>query len=166
MVFLASQMYRKLMKKLLYLLLICGVLWNCSVRKRPVFIKVDEIQFLSMRTDTIRLRANAFFKNENDIGGKLSTEEIKVFVNGAEVAQVSSEEFKVPANKEFSIPLNVVIPAKRVFENNKGGILGGILSSLLNKKIDVRFEGEIKYKVLGFSNSYKINKTEEVKIKL
>lgn len=166
MVFLAFQKYRKQMKNILYLLVISVFLLNCSVKKKPIFIKVDEIQFLSLRSDTIRLQANAFFKNENDIGGKLSTDEIKVIVNGAEVAQVSSDEFKVPANKEFSIPLNVVIPANKVFENNKGGILGGILSSLLNKKVDVQFKGVIKYKVLGFSNTYDIDKTQEVKIKL
>ncbi|WP_132794206.1 LEA type 2 family protein [Tenacibaculum skagerrakense] len=154
------------MKNILYLLVISVFLLNCSVKKKPIFIKVDEIQFLSLRSDTIRLQANAFFKNENDIGGKLSTDEIKVIINGAEVAQVSSDEFKVPANKEFSIPLNVVIPANKVFENNKGGILGGILSSLLNKKVDVQFKGVIKYKVLGFSNTYDIDKTQEVKIKL
>lgn len=166
MVFLAFQKYRKQMKNILYLLVISVFLLNCSVKKKPIFIKVDEIQFLSLRSDTIRLQANAFFKNENDIGGKLSTEKIKVIINGAEVAQVSSDEFKVPANKEFSIPLNVVIPANKVFENNKGGILGGILSSLLNKKVDVQFKGVIKYKVLGFSNTYDIDKTQEVKIKL
>ncbi|TCP25818.1 late embryogenesis abundant protein [Tenacibaculum skagerrakense] len=166
MVFLAFQKYRKQMKNILYLLVISVFLLNCSVKKKPIFIKVDEIQFLSLRSDTIRLQANAFFKNENDIGGKLSTDEIKVIINGAEVAQVSSDEFKVPANKEFSIPLNVVIPANKVFENNKGGILGGILSSLLNKKVDVQFKGVIKYKVLGFSNTYDIDKTQEVKIKL
>lgn len=166
MVFLAFQKYRKQMKNILYLLVISVFLLNCSVKKKPIFIKVDEIQFLSLRSDTIRLQANAFFKNENDIGGKLSTEKIKVIINGAEVAQVSSDEFKVPANKEFSIPLNVVIPANKVFENNKGGILGGIISSLLNKKVDVQFKGVIKYKVLGFSNTYDIDKTQEVKIKL
>ena len=166
MVFLAFQKYRKQMKNILYLLVISVFLLNCSVKKKPIFIKVDEIQFLSLRSDTIRLQANAFFKNENDIGGKLSTDEIKVIINGAEVAQVSSDEFKVPANKEFSIPLNVVIPANKVFENNKGGILGGIISSLLNKKVDVQFKGVIKYKVLGFSNTYDIDKTQEVKIKL
>ena len=166
MVFLAFQKYRKQMKNILYLLVISVFLLNCSVKKKPIFIKVDEIQFLSLRSDTIRLQANAFFKNENDIGGKLSTDEIKVIINGAEVAQVSSDEFKVPANKEFSIPLNVVIPANKVFENNKGGILGGIISSLLNKKVDVQFKGVIKYKVLGFSNIYTVDKTQEVKIKL
>ncbi|WP_348744684.1 LEA type 2 family protein [Tenacibaculum sp. 190524A05c] len=153
------------MKNILYLVLISVFLLNCSVKKKPTFIKVDEIKFLSLRSDTVRLQAKAFFKNENDIGGKLSTDEIKVIVNGAEVAQVSSEEFKVPANKEFSIPLNVVIPANKVFDNKKGGILGGLLSSLINKKVDVQFKGDIKYKVLGFSNTYTIDKTQEVKIK-
>ncbi len=154
------------MKNVLYLILISIFLLNCSVKKKPTFIKVDEIEFLSLSKDTIRLQAKAYFKNENDIGGKLSTDEIKVIVNGAEVAQVSSEEFKVPANKEFSIPLNVVIPANKVFENKKGGVLGGLLSSLLNNKLDVRFKGDIKYKVLGISNTYAIDKTQEIKIKL
>ena len=90
----------------------------------------------------------------------------KVIVNGAELAQVSSEEFKVPARKDFIIPLKVVIPAKRVFENNKGGILGGLLNTILNKSVKVQFKGDLRYKVLGFSNVYPIDKTEEIKIKL
>lgn len=142
------------------------MLTSCAVKKKPVFVKVDDVKLLSLKTDTIRFGANAYFKNPNDIGGKISTDEIKVIVNGAEVAQVSSEEFKVPARKDFTIPLKVVIPAKRVFENNKGGILGGLINSVLNKSVKVQFKGELKYKVLGFSNVYPIDKTEEIKIKL
>ncbi|MGB0891732.1 MAG: LEA type 2 family protein [Flavobacteriaceae bacterium] len=153
------------MKKFCYFLLISALLTSCSVKKKPVFVKVDDVKLLSLKTDTVRLAANAYFKNPNDISGKISTDEIKVIVNGAEVAQVSSEEFKVPARKDFTIPLKVVIPAKRVFENNKGGILGGLINSVLNKSIKVQFKGELKYKVLGFSNVYPIDKTEEIKIK-
>ena len=50
--------------------------------------------------------------------------------------------------------------------NNKGGILGGLINSVLNKSVKVQFKGELKYKVLGFSNVYPIDKTEEIKIKL
>ncbi|MFY7669934.1 LEA type 2 family protein [Tenacibaculum sp. MEBiC06402] len=154
------------MKNILYLIVISIFLLNCSVKKKPTFIKVDEIQFLSLRSDTIHLQAKAFFKNENDIGGKISTDEIKVIVDGAEVAKVSSEEFKVPANKEFTIPLDVLIPTNKIFEKDKGGILGGLLRTLINEKVNVQFKGDIKYKVLGFSNTYKVDKTQEVKIKL
>ena len=153
------------MKRLLFFFGITLLITSCSVKKKPVFLKVDDVKLISLRADTLRLGANAYFENPNDIGGKISTDEIKVLVNGTQLAQVSSEEFKVPANKEFSIPLKVVIPTKKVFENNKNGILGGLLSSLLNQNLKVQFKGDLKYKILGFSKVYPIDKTEEMKIK-
>ncbi|WBX72435.1 NDR1/HIN1-like protein [Tenacibaculum retecalamus] len=121
---------------------------------------------MSIASDTIRLKATAFFKNPNDIGGKLATDEIKVIVNGEEVAQVSSDEFEVPARKEFNIPLKVVIPAKKIFGDTKNGILGGLINSILTKSIKVQFKGDLKYRVLGFSDVYPIDKTEDIKNKI
>ena len=77
--------------------------------------------------------------------------------------EVSSEEFKVPARKNFTIPLVVVIPARKVFENNKNGILGGLLNSFLKKSIQVQFKGDIKYKVFGYSNVYPVDEIQEIK---
>ncbi|WP_298879673.1 LEA type 2 family protein [uncultured Polaribacter sp.] len=151
------------MKNFLYLLLLFLIISSCSVNKQPVFIKVDNVKISSFKSDTIRLKAEAFFENPNDVGGEISTDEIKVIINGAEVAQVSSEEFKVPARKEFVIPLVVVIPAKKVFENNKNGILGGLLNSIINKSIKVQFKGDIEYKVFGFSKEYPVDHIQEIK---
>ena len=152
------------MKKLLYFFSIVFVL-SCSVKEKPIFLKVDDVKILSADSDTVKLSVNAFFENPNDIGGKISTDEIKVIVNGAEVAQVSSEEFKVPARKEFTIPLKVVIPTNNIFKNNKNGLLGGLINTFLNKSVKVQFKGDLRYKVLGFSHVYPIDKTEDVKIK-
>jgi len=138
---------------------------SCSVKEYPVFIKVDNVKLIAATSDTIRLQANAYFKNPNDVSGKISTDEIKVIINGAEVAQVSSDEFKVPARNEFSIPLNIVIPSKRIFENNKNGILGGLINSIFKKSIKVTFKGNLKYKVFGFSNTYPVDMTKDLKIK-
>ena len=63
------------MKNLIYFILTCFFLMNCTVRKKPTFIKIDDIKFISLKLDTVRLQAKAYFKNENDIGGKLSTDE-------------------------------------------------------------------------------------------
>lgn len=153
------------MKNLMYFLTIFFLITACSVKKKPIFLKVDDVKLVSLKMDTIRLQANAYFKNENDVGGKISTDEIRVLVDGVDMAQVSSEEFKVPANKEFVVPLKVVIPSKKVF-SKKGGILGGLLNSVLKNSLQIQFKGDIKYKVLGFSNTYTIDKTEELKIKL
>ena len=138
---------------------------SCSVKEYPVFIKVDNVKLIAVASDTIRLQANAYFQNPNDVGGKISTDEIKVIINGAEVAQVSSDEFKVPARNEFSIPLKIVIPSKRIFENNKNGILGGLINSIFKKSIKVTFKGNLKYKVFGFSNTYPVDITKDLKIK-
>jgi hypothetical protein len=151
------------MKNILYFTLLIIIISSCSVNKQPTFIKVDNVKVASFSGDTIRLKAEAFFTNPNDVGGKISTDEIKVILNGAEVAQVSSEEFKVPARKDFTIPLVVVIPAGKVFENNKNGILGGLLNSFLKKSIKVQFKGVIKYKVFGYSIVYPVDQIQEIK---
>ena len=153
------------MRNLVLFTVVFFVLFGCSISKKPVFLKVDDVQLVSLQSDTIRLKANAYFQNPNDVGGKISTDQIIVIVNGAELAQVSSEEFKVPSRKDFTIPLSVVIPAKRVFENNKNGILGGLMNTLLNKTIKVQFKGDLKYKVLGFSKVYPVDKTQEIKLR-
>lgn len=140
-------------------------MYSCSVKEYPVFIKVDNVKLIAVASDTIRLQVNAYFQNPNDVGGKISTDEIKVIINGAEVARVSSDEFKVPARNEFSIPLKVVIPSKRIFENNKNGILGGLINSIFKKSIKVTFKGDLKYKVFGFSNTYPVDITKDLKIK-
>lgn len=151
------------MKKTVLIFVVLLLVISCSVRKKPVFIKVDDIKVLSFKTDTIHLQAKAYFKNENDIGGKIATDGIKVFVDGKEMAEVFSDEFKVPANKEFAIPLQIKISSKKVFNQ---GILGGLLNSVLNKGLKVRLKGDLKYKIFGYSNVYPIDKTEKIKVKI
>lgn len=153
------------MRKTVYFLVLFSVILSCSVNKEPVFIKIDNLKLLSVKSDTIRLKANAFFQNPNDVGGKITTDEIKVIVNNTEVAQVSSEEFKVPAKNEFIVPLQVSIPTKKVFENGQNGVLGGLLNSILQKSIKIQFKGDIKYKVFGYSSEYPVDITQDLKIK-
>ena len=152
------------MKKVVYFFAFIFLISSCAVNKKPIFIKVDHIKIVKVTANEVTLGADALFKNPNDIGGKIATDAIKVMINGAELATVSSKEFKVPARKEFSIPMVVKIPTKRIFENNKNGILGGLLNSIINKSIKVQFKGELRYKVMGFSKVYPIDKTEEIKL--
>lgn len=153
------------MKKVFYFLGLVLLIYSCSVKKPPVFIKLDDVKLISFKSDTIRLQANAYFQNPNDVGGKIFTDELKVIVNGEEVAQVYSDEFKVPARNDFSIPLKVMIPTNRIFENNKNGILGGLIASIIKNKVNVRFKGNLKYAVFGFEKEFLVDKTQEIKIK-
>lgn len=150
------------MKRLIILSTICILAFNCSVSEKPQFIGVENIKVLESTSKHITFTADALFINPNDIGGKLKTDEIKVFVNDNEMATVSTESFEVPAKKEFSIPLKTNVPTDSLFSNKS---LGGLLGSLFSKKVKVQYKGDIKYTILGFSHTYSIDKTEDVKIK-
>ena len=151
------------MKQLIILLTICIAFTSCSVKEKPVFVNVENIKVLESTAQYITLSANALFINPNDIGGELKSDGIKVFVNDNEMATVTTESFKVPAKKEFTIPLKANVPTDSILSNKN---LGGIIGSLFSKKLKVQYIGSIKYKVLGFSYTYGIDKTEQVKIKL
>ena len=150
------------MRKLIILSTICLVFLSCSVNEKPQFIGIENIKVLESTSKQVTFTADAFFINPNDIGGELQTDEIKVFVNDNEMASVSTESFKVPAKKEFSIPLKTIVPTDSLFSNKS---IGGLIGSLFSKKVKVQYKGDIKYKVLGFSYTYEIDKTEDVKIK-
>lgn len=154
------------MKKSFYFLVLFIAIYSCSVNKEPVFIKVDNVKILSFAADTINLKADAFFENPNDVGGNISTENLAILVNDIEVAQVFSDKFKVPSRDKFTIPLTAKIPTKNLLNTNKNGILGGLLNSLITKKVNVRIKGKLEYVVFGFKKDFIVDKTEEIKIKL
>lgn len=151
------------MKSTLILLTILTCFISCKVTEKPEFIKVENIKVLKSTSKFITITADAFFLNPNNISGQLKTDGIKVIVNNSELASVTSESFKVPAKKEFSIPLQAKIPTDSLLSNKN---LSSLLGSFLNNKLKVQYIGEIKYKVLGFSHTYKVDRTENVKIKL
>ncbi|MDB4402339.1 LEA type 2 family protein [Algibacter sp.] len=150
------------MKKLIILSTICIAFISCSVNEKPQFIGVENIKVLESTSKYVAFTADALFKNPNDIGGELQTDEIKLFVNDNEMASVSTESFKVPAKKEFTIPLKTKVPTDSVFSNKS---IVGLIGSLFSKKVKVQYIGDITYRALGFSYTYNIDKTEDVKIK-
>ncbi len=136
--------------------------FNCSVKEKPEFINVDNIKVLESTSKNITLTADAHFLNPNDIGGKLKTDEIKIFVNNNEMASVSTKSFDVPAKKEFTIPLKTNIPTDSIFSNKN---LSGLIGSLFSKKVKVQYKGDIVYNFFGFSYRYEVDQTETIKIK-
>ncbi|MDO5981199.1 hypothetical protein [Flavivirga spongiicola] len=150
------------MRNIIILSTMLFVFISCSVNEKPEFLYVENIKVQESTAKHITFTADAFFINPNDIGGELKTDEIKVYINNNEMATISTESFEVPAKKEFSIPLKANIPTDSIFSNKN---LGGLIGSLFSKKIKVQYKGNIVYKILGFSYTYYIDKTEDVKIK-
>jgi len=102
------------MKKLIILLTITVCFLSCSIKEKPEFLRVENIEVADSNSEFIILTADAFFNNPNSVGGKLETKGITITVNDIEVATVSSKEFDVPSKKEFSIPLSANIPTNKL----------------------------------------------------
>jgi hypothetical protein len=154
---------QKINLKSTLILFVALIAYSCSVNETPEFIGVQNIKVVESTKSYVKIVGDGLFLNPNDIGGKLQADGIKVFVNGNEMATISSESFEVPAKQQFTIPLKVAIPTDSIFSNKN---IGGLIGSLFSKKIEVKYKGKIKYKVFGFSHSYDVNETEMVKIKL
>ena len=149
--------------KIFQLGIFISVLISCTVNEAPEFIGIKNIKVVESSKNFITIKGEGLFKNPNDIGGKLQADEIIVYVNGNEMATVTSDSFNVPAKEEFTIPLKVNIPTDSIFSNKN---IGGLIGSLFSQKIEVKYQGKIKYKVFGFSHSYTVDETENIKIKL
>ncbi len=152
------------MKQFAVLLIIISTLTAC-VSKKIEYQDVQNIKIISLSANEITLSADAIFKNPNILGGKVTPDNIVVYINDKEVTTVKSKEFKVPSIKEFAVPLEVTIPFDKIPGNENGGLLGAVLGSI-NKTHKVTFKGQLNYKVAGFKSTYTINRTEELKLSL
>lgn len=151
------------MKRNFTFLIFFTLVFNCSVKEKPEFLGLDNIKILDSNIKNITLSADAKFNNPNDVGGNLKADNLTIYINKIEVAKFSSEEFKVPSKENFEIPLTVTIATDSIIDKKS---LGSLLGSLILQKLEVHYMGEIKYKVLGYSSTYDVDKTQNVKIKL
>lgn len=152
-----------MLKRIVFILLFFTLVFNCTVTDQPEFIGLENIKVINSTIQSITLKADALFINPNDVGGTLKTDDLKVYINDTEVAKVVSDEFNVPSKKNFKIPLIVAVATDSIIDKKS---LGGLLGSLISQKLKVQYKGDIKYKVLGYSSTYSIDETQELKIKL
>jgi hypothetical protein len=143
-------------------LLIYTLLFNCSVTEKPEFIGLEKIEVVDSNSKSITLSADALFLNKNDVGGTLKTDDLKVYINDTEVAQIISDEFDVPRKEQFKIPLTVAVATDSLIDKKS---LGGLIGSLISQRLKVQYKGAIKYKVFGYSSTYDVDETQDLKIK-
>ncbi len=153
------------MRKIILIITILAFTTSCNFKKKPEFQRIDNVGVIEANLSEVSLKADAVFKNLNHLGGKLKTDNIDVFIDNQLIAKVSSEEFKVPARDEFTIPLMVKFDASKLINGNKNGLLGSLVKQLLNQKVNVQFKGELSYTIAGFKAVYPIDHIEEIEIK-
>ncbi len=151
-----------MLKRISHILLIFTLVFNCTVNEQPEFIGLEDIKVVNSNLQSITLKTDALFKNPNVVGGTLKTDNLKVYVNNTEVAIVAADEFDVPSKQNFTIPLIVSIATDSLVDKKS---IGSLLGSLISQKLEVQYKGEIKYQVFGYSSTYNVDKTQNIKIK-
>lgn len=156
------------MKSLKFLLPICllVLLGACKVSEEPTFEKMKNIKVLSLKLDDVQITCDAFFQNPNDVGVELIETDLDIIVNKVntgKIAQTSNTVIK--ANNQFSIPLKISFNPKDVFKNEKGGLLGSVVSSFTDKKINLVYKGKVKLKKAGISFDVPVDYTTDVDLK-
>lgn len=152
------------MKKILLLLVSSILVISCKFDKAPEFVRVSSINVSDYTPEKITLTSDLVFNNPNHVGGVLQAENIKVIINNIEMGTVNSPDFIVPSLHEFSVPIEFVFSYKDIFKDPEN-LLVNILNAATNKKINVRYVGNITYKLNVFTYDYPLEYSQEIHLK-
>jgi LEA14-like dessication related protein len=142
----------------LFLLIGLTVLQACQRPHEDIVLKqVRDI--VADATTEPTLKAEAVFFNPNNVGGKLKHINVDIFVNGKKAGKVEKDyKIKIPANGEFSVPLEVKLNMKELgFVDTLLGMLGG-------KKFDVEYVGKLGLVYRGIPIKVPVNYKSQIRV--
>jgi len=148
------------MKKISILLLLLFFA-TCNMPQVPEFVGISKIDFKKNKQGKLVLLTHAKYHNPNLVGGTFILKDVKVFIDNKYFANVNSQDYKVPAKKDFEIPLEVDFDMN--FFKKKNSIFGALNAALKNK-LTVQYNGKIYFVNMKLNIPYNIDYEQEVKI--
>ncbi len=153
------------MSKILLLSTIFVFITGCSISNKPTFKHIDSIEVTNISLDNVTLNANAVFNNPNNLKGKLSINDMHLFIDSMDIGVISAKEFDIPAKTEFAIPLRGTFSLSKIYKENKNSVLGSILKVIQTDSVTVQYKGSIRYHLGSFSYPYAINKEQKIRLR-
>ena len=152
-------------RNILFILLITLIATSCSGPKEPEFRKMIKIKVEEASLQNIRITAHAVYYNPNVIGVTINQSDVFVKANGFEVGKIDMQQpEKVYAKTEFEIPVEVNFPPSQILER-ESGLLGGLLSTYLDRKIELEYEGTVTMEIGGITFKVPVEYAETVDLK-
>ncbi|ELR71044.1 hypothetical protein C900_03174 [Fulvivirga imtechensis AK7] len=147
-------------KCLISIIAIVIVLTGCTrPEEAPVLKRVTNVEVTKVTGKEALLNADAIFFNPNRVSMKLRKVEVDVELEGKKIGQIEhSMKTKIPANAEFTVPLDATFNMKEV------GLLKSVLSMLGGKKMKVHYRGFIKVTVHGLPIKVPVDYEDEVRL--
>jgi len=145
---------------LLFVLLFTG----CKVNEEPVFVQLNKIKIKKANLKIVEFEAEAVFENPNIMGGDITSKDLNVFIGDMQVGTILPTKFNVPAEGEFTMPLNGSFYTKNIIKKD-GKLLDNIFGALKDKKVNLSLKGDLVFKKGPIEYVYNMNETQEVNIK-
>ena len=153
------------MKNISFFILFFFFISACSKPKEPEFQSVKNIELIEFTDENVVINANAIFHNPNIYSCTLESSDIDVIVNGINVGKAEQKErTAIPANADFSLPMQIQFPPTKIF-NDKNSLINLAISALGGKKIDLQYKGSITISVLEIPFTVPVDYTDEIKLK-
>ena len=141
------------------LLLLIFFVTGCKRPKEDIVLRQIKDVVVDATTEPM-LKANAIFYNPNPMRGRLKRINVDIFVNGKKAASVNQElKTTIPANDEFSVPLEVKLAIKEL------GFMDTLLGMIGGKTFEVRYEGSLKLTYHGFPINVPLHYKDEIKVR-
>ncbi|MBT1703034.1 LEA type 2 family protein [Chryseosolibacter indicus] len=135
-------------------------LLSCERPKEEIILRQIKDVVADASSDPM-LKAEAVFYNPNNISGRLKNINVEIFVNGRKAGVVDKDyKVKIPANGEFSVPLEVKLNMKEL------GGLQTLLGVIGGKKFDIQYVGKIKLSYRGVPFKVPVDYKSKVRLGL
>lgn len=139
--------------------LILGVLMSaCTVTEDVEFTKLENVKLGGIKDGMITLTSDALFNNPNDYSVTIKSIDCDVFIDENKVSELHQNlATKMPSNANFTLPIEIDIPAKELKKNLKG-IITGLFTQ---KKAILKMEGVLKVDIAGVTIPVSFDYEEE-----
>lgn len=133
---------------------------SCKPKEEVVLRKIKDIS-VDVSGSTPMLRANAVLYNPNAMKLTVKGINLEVFVEGKKAALIDQKlKIRVPAQAEFTIPLEVQLNLKEL------GFLDTVFSLIGGKKMAIQYKGSIRLQKGGIPFNASVNYKDDIKIKM
>ncbi len=143
------------MTRLLTSLFVLSLLFaaGCSSPEYPYFDRMENVKLQAAALNgNVTIKGDAIIINPNDVGAQLDKMDLVAFVEGNKVAEITqNENAQLAAGKENAIPVVINMKLKDVFTDIKTDWMSLLGSSLQNKEIKYKIEGDIWINLAGQS---------------
>jgi LEA14-like dessication related protein len=106
------------------------------------------------------LRANAILFNPNNIRMQVKKIDMEIFLDGKKAAIIDQKmKIKVPANDEFTVPLEVKLNLKEM------GFLDTVFSLIGGKRFQIHYKGSIRLQYSGVPFTVPVDYKDEIRMR-